>query len=80
MPRQLKVITNSGAFTFAVPSVAGDYTLVVLVMNSATAGAITLSGFNRTVGDAFTTTNGSEFLVNITKINGHILANVAAMQ
>jgi len=76
----MKVITNSGAFTFAAPSVAGDYTLVVLVMNSATASAITLSGFNRTVGDAFTTTNGSEFLVNITKINGHTLANVVALQ
>ena len=76
----MKVITNSGAFTFAAPSAAGDYTLVVLVMNSATAGAITLSGFNRTVGDAFTTTNGSEFLVNITKISGHTLANVVAMQ
>jgi hypothetical protein len=76
----MKIITNSGAFTFAAPSATGDYTLVVLVMNSATAGAVTLSGFNRTVGDAFTTTNGQEFLVNITKINGHILANVVAMQ
>jgi hypothetical protein len=76
----MKTITNSGAFTFAAPSAAGDYTLVVLVANSATAGAITLSGFSRSVGDGFTTTNGSEFLVNITKISGFTLANVVALQ
>lgn len=76
----MKRIVNGGAFTLATPSVAGDYTMVIQITNNATAGAITLSGFNRTSGSPFTTTNGHDFFVYITKCNGFTFANVVALQ
>lgn len=75
-----KYFTNNGAFTFAAPTAAGDYTLIVQVVNGATAGAITLSGFAKTRGDAFTTTSGHEFNVYITKLNNIASAFVEALQ
>jgi hypothetical protein len=76
----MKRIVNGGAFTLAAPSAAGDYTLVVQITNSASAGTITLSGFNRTAGSPFTTTSGHDFFVYITKCNGFTFANVVALQ
>ena len=76
----MKRIVNSGAFTLAAPSETGDFTLIVQITNSATAGAVTLSGFNKTVGDNFTTTNGHDFFVFITKCNGFRSAFVQALQ
>ena len=76
----MKRIVNGGAFTLAAPSAAGDYTLVIQITNNASAGAITLSGFNRTAGSPFTTTNGHDFFVYITKCNGFTFANVVALQ
>jgi hypothetical protein len=75
-----KSITNTGAFTFAAPTVSGDYTLVVRIANSATSGAITLSGFSRVTGDSFTTTSTHNFLVFITKLSASVLVNVVAAQ
>lgn len=75
----MKRIVNGGAFTLAAPSASGDYTLVVQITNSASAGGITMSGFNRTTG-SFTTTNGHDFFVYITKCNGFTFANVVALQ
>ena len=75
----MKRIVNGGAFTLAAPSAAGDYTLVIQITNNASAGAITLSGFNRTTG-SFTATNGHDFFVYITKCNGFTFANVVALQ
>jgi hypothetical protein len=54
--------------------------MVIQVTNNATAGAITLSGFSRTTGSPFTTTDGHDFFVYVTKCNGFTLANVAALQ
>jgi hypothetical protein len=76
----MKRIVNGGAFTLAAPTAAGDYTLIVQITNNASAGAITLSGFSRSIGNPFTTTNGHDFFVNITKLNGFTLANVVALQ
>lgn len=76
----MKRIVNGGAFTFAEPTASGDYTLVIQITNNASAGAITLSGFTKTTGSAFTTTNGHDFFVYITKCNGFTLANVVALQ
>jgi hypothetical protein len=76
----MKRIVNGGAFTLAAPSVAGDYTLVIQITNTTGAGAITLSGFSKTAGSPFTTTNGDDFFVFITKCNGFIFANVVALQ
>lgn len=75
----MKRIVNGGAFTLAAPSASGDYTLVIQITNNASAGAITLSGFNRTTG-SFTATNGHDFFVYITKCNGFTFANVVALQ
>lgn len=75
-----KYITNGGAFTLAAPTAAGDYTIIVQITNSASAGAVTLSGFNKTTGDAFTTTSGDGFFVFITKCNGFTSAYVQALQ
>lgn len=76
----LRRYINGGAHTFAAPSVAGDYTLAVLITNSATAGAVTFSGFNKVEGATLTTTSGSSFYVLIEKINGVIIAQIAAAQ
>jgi hypothetical protein len=75
-----KSITNGGAFTLAAPTVSGDYTLVIQITNNSSAGVITLSGFNRTLGSSFTTTDGHDFFVYITKCNGFTFANVVALQ
>lgn len=61
-------ITNGGAFTLAPPS--SDCSIVVQVTNNGSAGAVTTSGFTYTSGDSLTTTNGDDFLLFITKING----------
>lgn len=74
-----KRIVNSGAFTLAAPVVAGDYTLLIQVTNSASAGVITLSGFSR-VNGTFTVTSGDDFFLTITKCNGFILGTVQALQ
>jgi hypothetical protein len=76
----MKRIVNGGAFTLAEPTVAGDYTMVIQITNNASAGAITLSGFNKAAGSPFTTTNGHDFFVYITKCNGFTFANVVALQ
>jgi hypothetical protein len=76
----MKRIVNGGAFTLAAPSAAGDYTLVIQITNTTGAGAITLSGFDKTAGSPFTTTSGDDFFVFITKCNGFEFANVVALQ
>lgn len=52
-------ITNGGAFTFAPPATHGAWMLDIL--NNASAGAITTSGWTKVDGDAFTTTNANSF-------------------
>ncbi len=76
----MKYIVNNGAFTFAAPTASGDYTLVVQMTNSASAGTVTFSGFNKTSGAALTTTSGDDFLFNIVKINGFTYLNAASLQ
>lgn len=76
----LKSIVNGGAFTLAAPTYAGDYTMIVQMTNSASAGAVTFSGFNRQTGDTLTTTDGHDFFLFIVKINGFESVNVQALQ
>lgn len=73
-------IVNGGAFTLAAPVAAGDYEMRIQITNNASAGVITLTGFSRVTGDALTTTNGDDFLLVITKINGFILCERKALQ
>lgn len=61
-------ITNGGALQINAPTVAGDYGISLGIANGASAGAVTLSGFTKTSGDSFTTTNGARFIVYINKM------------
>jgi hypothetical protein len=75
-----KKYINGGAHTLAAPSFAGNYTLVIQVTNSASAGAITFSGFAKVIGDVLTTTSGQMFQIGLTKTDGGVVATVVAMQ
>ena len=67
--------TNGGAFTLAAPA-AATVSIVLRLINSATAGAVTMSGFHNVIGDSFDTTNGSQFMIFLTNSGGLKLANV----
>jgi hypothetical protein len=62
-----KWITNGGAFTLAPPTTATNTVthLSLFIVNNASAGAITTSGFTKVAGDSFTTTNAHEFSCTI---------------
>lgn len=76
----MKRITNTGAFTIAAPTAAGDYTLVIQLTNGTGAGAITLSGFTKTTGNPLGSTYNYSFMLYITKCNGFTVVNTVAMQ
>lgn len=67
-----KHIINGGAFTLAAPTATGCYTLVIEVVNNASAGAITFTGFDKESGDTLTTTDGDDFQLVITKSNAKV--------
>lgn len=71
---------NNAAVTITAPSVAGVYTIIVELVNSATAGAVTLAGFTKVDGDSFTTTDGDKFVLRIEKLNSVTTAYVSALQ
>ena len=76
-----KRIVNGGTFQFQAPTAAGDYTMVIQMTNNATAGDLIVTGFNKTTGTgALTTTNGDDFFLYITKINGFTSLFVEALQ
>ena len=72
-------LINGGPFTLAAPTAAGDYFIVLRIVNNASAGAITLSGFTKVYGDPFTTSDGKVFLVTLVKVYGTTTATVQAM-
>ena len=72
-------ITNGGAFTIAAPTAAGNYTLVLKIVNNTSAGLVSFSGFTKIYGDNLTTTNGAKFLLYVTKIDGDILLQKVAL-
>lgn len=75
-------IVNGGAFTLAPPSLAStdSCSVVVKITNNASAGAITTSGFTRTIGDAFTTTDGDKFMCFVAVDGSDSVLNVVALQ
>lgn len=79
-PGNMRNVINNGAFTLSAPNRAGEYTMIVQITNGATAGAITLSGFSKATGVAFSLTNGASFLLFITKASGAIFCNTVALQ
>ena len=66
----MRYYTNTGAHTFAAPSAANDYSMVVLIKNGGSSGAITFSGFETIDGDTYATTSTHRYLLFITKIDG----------
>ncbi|RWI19453.1 MAG: hypothetical protein EOQ94_20890 [Mesorhizobium sp.] len=77
----MRYITNGGAFTLAAPTQVGDYSMIIQIVNGATAGAITFSGFALSPGgNSLTTANGSRFNLYITKLNGTVTGSVEAQQ
>ena len=76
-----KTAVNGGAFTLAAPTATGSYTLIIQVTNDASAGAVTFSGFSKTVGTSLlTTTDGDDFFIYITKVGDFTSASVEALQ
>lgn len=71
---------NNGATTINAPTAPGVYTLIVQIQNNATAGPVTLAGFTKIDGDAFTTTNTHNFLLHIVKVNSAVKVSVEALQ
>lgn len=61
-----KKIVNGGAFTLAPPSPANNEVIYgsVLMINNASAGAVTVTGWTNTGGDTLDTTNTNKFIGN----------------
>lgn len=78
--RPLQHITNNGAFTITAP--ANDGSILLLVTNGASAAAITFTGFQvgTSTGDALTTTDGHDFLIQIARINSIATYIIKALQ
>lgn len=78
--RPLQYVTNGGAFTINAPT--NDGSLMLLVTNNGSAGAITFTGFTvgSNTGDALTTTNTHKFTISIWRINSVSGYRIAAHQ
>lgn len=76
--RPLQHYVNNGAHSLAPGSNGGSYMLDIT--NGASAGAITLSGWTKTAGDAFTLTSGHKFRLHCSVGNAGSLLIVQAMQ
>lgn len=76
--RPLQHYTNNGAHTLSPGSNTGSFMLDIT--NGASAGAITLTGWTKIAGDAFTTTSGNKFRLHCSVGNAGSLLIVQAMQ
>jgi hypothetical protein len=76
--RALQHYSNNGAHTLAPHTKQG--VTIVDITNTASAGAVTTSGFTLVTGDSFTTTNGDKFRCTITIGNVGSQLNVEAFQ
>ena len=70
--------TNNGAHTLAPPS--SVCSMIVQVLNGASAGAINTSGFTKVAGDSLTTTNASKFQLSIVVTQTYASLTVLALQ
>ena len=68
---------NGGAFTLAPPTQACS--IVLEVLNNASAGIITTSGFTKVVG-SFATTDGYKYACNIVKTKNYSLLQIQGLQ
>ncbi|UHS60622.1 hypothetical protein HRR99_03350 [Agrobacterium vaccinii] len=76
--RPLQHYTNNGAHTLAPGTNTGSFMLDIT--NGASAGAITVTGWTKVAGDAFTTTSGNKFRLHCSVGNGGSLLIVQALQ
>jgi hypothetical protein len=76
--RALQSYTNNGAHTLNGDS--GEGAALVIMTNGASAGAVTVTNINYQYGDAFTTTNGHNFLLNFVTIGSFKILGVKALQ
>lgn len=80
MKGNYQYLTNGNAFTFTTPT--SDCAIDILIVNSATAGVVTFTGYTvgLNVGEPLTTTNGSKFVVSIRRIINVSTYSVRALQ
>lgn len=76
--RPLQHYTNNGAHTLSPGTNTGSFMLDIT--NGASAGAITVTGWTKVAGDAFTTTSGNKFRLHCSVGNGGSLLIVQALQ
>lgn len=76
-----RLVQNNGAFNFTADADATSkaYTLIVLIQNTATAGAVTFVGWSAVTGDSLTTVNGALFMCTIIKHGGIKMINIQAI-
>jgi hypothetical protein len=73
-----QTLTNGGAFT--LNELTGNGTMILDIVNNASAGAINVSGWDLVTGDSFTTTNGHVFRCYISRIGTRSHLHVQAFQ
>jgi hypothetical protein len=73
----MQEVINNGAFTLEPP--ATNTSVILLISNSTSAGAISTVGFDKTSG-AFTTTNGHKFMCQLININGNSVCSIVGLQ
>lgn len=71
-------LTANGAFTLAPPS--ATCCIDIEVLNGASAGTITTSGFTKVNGDAYATTNALKYIFHITKTQNYSRLSIEALQ
>ena len=76
--RPLQHYTNNGAHTLSPGANTGSFMLDIT--NGASSGAITLTGWTKVAGDAFTVTSGQKFRLHCSIGNAGALLIVQAMQ
>lgn len=76
--RPLQHYTNNGAHTLSPGSNTGSFMLDIT--NGASAGAITVTGWTKVAGDAFTTASGNKFRLHCSVGNAGSLLIVQALQ
>lgn len=71
-------LTANGAFTLDPPS--ATCCIDIEVLNGASAGTITTSGFTKVNGDTYATTNANKYIFHITKTNSYSRLSIEALQ
>jgi len=71
-------LTANGAFTLAPPS--ATCCIDIEVLNGASAGTITTSGFTKVNGDTYATTNANKYIFHVVKTQNYSRLSIEALQ